>query len=59
MRDRLLPLCRLKLGEIWQDPEGRHRVGCLDATDAMGIAALVGDSSPALAIHDAPYNLVA
>jgi DNA modification methylase len=56
---RLLPYCRLKPGGIWQDPEGRHRVGCLDATDADAVAALVGKSCPTLAIHDPPYNLVA
>jgi site-specific DNA-methyltransferase (adenine-specific) len=58
-RDPLLPYCRLKPGEIWRDPEGRHRVGCLDATDAKAVNALVGRSSPTLAIQDPPYNLVA
>ena len=58
-RDRLLPYCRLKPTGIWQDPEGRHRVGCLDATDPVAMAALVGGSSPTLAIQDPPYNLVA
>lgn len=59
LRDRLLPHCRLKAGEIWQDPGGDHRVGCLDSTDAMLVAALVDESSPTLAIQDPPYNLVA
>ncbi|MBI1902382.1 MAG: site-specific DNA-methyltransferase [Planctomycetia bacterium] len=59
LRDRLLPHCRLKAGELWQDPEGKHRVGCLDATDATLVAALVSGSSPTLAIQDPPYNLVA
>ena len=58
-RERLLPHCRLKSGEIWNDPEGRHRVGCLDAADAEAIRAFVGDSAPTLAVHDPPYNLVA
>src|SRR5438876_9923718 len=58
-RDRLLPYCRLKPGEVWQDPERKHRVGCLDATDHDAVTALVGDSSPTLAIQDPPYNLVA
>jgi len=58
-RGRLLPYCRLRPGEIWQDPEGKHRVGCLDATDAEAVAALVGCSSATLAIQDPPYNLVA
>ncbi len=59
LRDRLLPHCRLKAGDIWEDPEGKHRVGCLDATDADAVIALVGDSSPSLAIYDPPYNLIA
>lgn len=58
-RDRLLPFCRLKPGEIWNDPEGKHRVGCLDATDAEAVIALVGGSSPVLAIQDPPYNVAA
>ncbi|HLN30215.1 MAG TPA: DNA methyltransferase [Gemmataceae bacterium] len=58
-RARLLPHCRLKAGDIWQDPEGKHRVGCLDATDAISVAALLAGSFPTLAIQDPPYNLVA
>jgi site-specific DNA-methyltransferase (adenine-specific) len=57
LRDRLLPYCRLKPGEIWQDPASRHRVGCLDATNAPAVATLVAGSSPTLAIQDPPYNL--
>lgn len=59
MWNRLLPHCRLKPGEVWQDPDGKHRVGCLDSTDAKAVAGLVGGSSPTLAIQDPPYNLVA
>ena len=58
-RKRLLPYCRLTSGEIWRDPNGRHRVGCLDAADADAVAELVGEDRPALAILDPPYNLVA
>lgn len=59
LRDRLLPHCRLKPGQIWQDPEGKHRVGCLDATDAEAIRGLVAGLAPTLAIQDPPYNLIA
>lgn len=59
LRDRLLPYCRLKAGQIWQDPVGKHRVGCLDATDANAIRELVAGLAPTLAIQDPPYNLVA
>ena len=54
-----MPFCRLKAGEIWEDAEGGHRVGCLDSTDADAVAELVRGSAPTLAIHDQPYNLVA
>lgn len=54
-----MPHCRLKPGEVWHDPEGRHRVGCLDSTDANAVENLVQDLAPTLAIHDPPYNLVA
>ena len=59
LRERLLPFCRLKPGEIWCDPTGVHKVGCLDAAKASQIDHLMGGELAALAIHDPPYNLVA
>ena len=59
MRDRVLLHCRLKPGEVWQDPDGKHLVGCLDSTDAKAVASLMDGSSSVLAIQDPPYNLVA
>jgi site-specific DNA-methyltransferase (adenine-specific) len=59
LRERLLPHCRLSSGEVWEDPEGRHRVACADATNQSQIKKLVRDDRAALAIHDPPYNLVA
>ncbi len=59
LRKRLLPFCRLQRGEIWNDPKGRHRIGCNDAADSEQIQNLVADARPTLAIHDPPYNLVA
>jgi len=58
-RERLLPYCRLKPGDMWQDPDGKHRVRCLDATASEGVAALVEAVRPVLAIQDPPYNQVA
>jgi len=52
--------CRLRPGEIWQDPQGRHRVGCLDATDPGAVRGLAHRRAPPiLAIQDPPYNLAA
>ncbi len=59
MRTRLLPLCRLKPGEIWYDQKAGHRVACADAADPLQIAALLEDERASLAVHDPPYNLVA
>ncbi|MGD0655406.1 MAG: site-specific DNA-methyltransferase [Thermoguttaceae bacterium] len=59
IRERLLPYCRLKPGEIWRDPLGLHRVGCLDAADSDCVAELALGARPTLAVHDPPYNLAA
>jgi site-specific DNA-methyltransferase (adenine-specific) len=59
IREQLLPLCRLQPGQIWVDPQGKHRVACADATDRLAIKELFGDEKGVLAIHDPPYNLVA
>ncbi|MBN9388662.1 MAG: site-specific DNA-methyltransferase [Chloroflexi bacterium] len=56
---KLLPFCRLKPGQIWQDPKSGHRVGCLDATNTDQVADLVGQETARLAVHDPPYNLAA
>lgn len=59
VRKELLPYCRLKPGDIWSDPEGRHRVGCLDAANEEHVKRLHEGVSAKLAIHDPPYNLIA
>ncbi len=59
IRARLLRYCRLQPGDIWVDPSGRHRIGCLDATNVTDIQRLMEDDKAVLAIHDPPYNLVA
>lgn len=59
IRERLLPHCRLALGEIWDDPEGKHRIACADATNPTHVSALASGRQCTLAIHDPPYNLVA
>ena len=51
--------CRLEPGNIWTDPDGRHKVGCLSASDSFQISTLMGKEKGALAVHDPPYNIVA
>lgn len=58
-RARLLPHCRLAPGQVWNDPEGKHRVGCIDATNCKAVFTLLGTLRCTLAILDPPYNLVA
>lgn len=55
----MLPYCRLAPGEIWEDEVNGHRVGCLDVSDSVAIASLMGKERAALAIHDPPYNVAA
>lgn len=59
IRKKLLPYCRLKQGEIWQDPINGHRIGCLNAANIDDINLLTQGETSQLAIHDPPYNLVA
>lgn len=60
VRRALLPLCRLKPGEVWEDPVHGHRIGCLDAGDATAVEGkLLQGERARLALHDPPYNLVA
>jgi len=58
-RRALLPHCRLSPGEVWDDPQGRHRVACADAANASYISSLMAERRGTLAIHDPPYNLIA
>lgn len=55
----LLPYCRLKPGEIWNDDKKRHRVACMDACDESALKKLFGKEKAILAIQDPPYNFVA
>lgn len=57
LRERLLPLCRLQAGEIWQDPIRGHRIGVLDATARTDVLEIMGDEKARLIINDPPYNV--
>ena len=58
LRDKVLPLCRLKNGGIWEDPKGLHKIGVLDATAAADTEKIFGNERAALVINDPPYNVV-
>ncbi len=59
LRKLLLPFCRLKKGEIWEDPLGKHKVGCMNAAEKSDIKKFFGRKRAVLAIQDPPYNFVA
>jgi site-specific DNA-methyltransferase (adenine-specific) len=59
IRERLMRYSRIREGEIWDDPAGRHRVGCLDAAQTADVSRLMLGEKAALAIQDPPYNQVA
>jgi DNA modification methylase len=57
LRARLLPHCRLALGEIWEDPERGHRVGVLDATCTEDVQKIMKGEKTGLILNDPPYNV--
>ena len=57
--ESLLKYCRLQRGEIWDDPDGWHRVGCLSASDESDVQKLMKYEEGILAIQDPPYNTAA
>jgi site-specific DNA-methyltransferase (adenine-specific) len=59
LHEMLLRYCRLKNGEVWEDPEGKHKVGCLDAASSENITTMMQNEKAVLAIHDPPYNFIA
>lgn len=56
-REDLLPLCRLKRGEIWEDSIRGHRVGVLDATSSQDVLKITEGRRAILVINDPPYNV--
>ena len=59
LNNLLLPYCRFKRGKIWKDPQGKHKIGCLDATSDQELQKLMKNEKAVLAIHDPPYNFIA
>jgi len=58
LRKKILPFCRLKKGEIWNDPKANHKIGVLDATSPEDVKNLFGREKIQLVINDPPYNIV-
>ncbi len=59
LRDEILPYCRMKSGDIWEDPAGGHRVGVLDATRVDDVKKIFSGEKALLSIQDPPYNVLA
>jgi site-specific DNA-methyltransferase (adenine-specific) len=57
LREQLLPFCRLSRGDIWVDPEGRHKVAVADARNAGEMSSLFAGEKARLMVHDPPYNV--
>jgi site-specific DNA-methyltransferase (adenine-specific) len=58
LKRKILPLCRLKAGEIWEDPVKGHRVGVLDAANKSDLERIMGTQKAKLVVNDPPYNIV-
>jgi len=57
LREKILPLCRLKMGEIWEDDFSGHRVGVLNATAKDDVNRIMDEGKAILAVNDPPYNV--
>jgi site-specific DNA-methyltransferase (adenine-specific) len=59
LKNFLEPYCRLKLNDIWIDPKGQHKIGCLDSAIKENVFNILDGESATLAVHDPPYNMIA
>ncbi|MCB9207131.1 MAG: site-specific DNA-methyltransferase [Ignavibacteriales bacterium] len=59
LKSYLEKFCRLKFGEIWEDPIGNHKIACCDSSDQNSILNLFNGEKAKLAVHDPPYNMIA
>ncbi len=58
LRKELLDLCRLKHGDIWEDPIRGHKVAVLDSTNYEDVTKLFENKKANLIINDPPYNVI-
>lgn len=57
LRKKILPLCRLKKGDVWEDKISGHKVGVLDATEKSDVIKIMNGDDATLAVNDPPYNV--
>jgi len=57
LQKKILPLCRLKYGDIWKDPISGHKVGVLDTTKLEDVKKIMGGEKAKLVVNDPPYNV--
>lgn len=57
LSEHLLPYCRLRRGDIWEDPGKGHRIGVLDATQLNDVLEIMGSEKTQLVLNDPPYNV--
>lgn len=57
LKSRVLPLCRLKYGEVWTDPLKGHKIGVLDATRIEDVREIIDSEKTKLVVNDPPYNV--
>ena len=58
LKKKILPFCRLKYQDIWEDSKKGHKVGVLDASKAEDVLGIMGDQKTRLIMNDPPYNVV-
>ena len=58
LKAKVLPFCRLKYGQIWEDPIAGHKVGVLDATKLEDVKKILGTEKAKLIVNDPPYNVI-
>lgn len=59
LKQLLLPYCRFKYGDVWNDPIGKHIIGCIDINETAVVKKIFAKNKTQLSIQDPPYNFIA
>ena len=59
LKNYLEQYCRIKSGQIWTDPENKHKIGCFDSSSKKNVLKIMNGENAKLAVHDPPYNMIA